>query len=102
QQQRIQQQRIQQQALPGFVSGLARRASAAPLSVSGGFGSSSSSSTDSVFCNQFQRWARECLLHCLLPLLQWHPLGCELGVWSLSVAAAEQPQYFAAALAAPR
>ncbi|CDJ68853.1 hypothetical protein, conserved [Eimeria necatrix] len=93
------QQQSQQNAPSAFVSGLKRRARAIPLSSTEGLCSSNS---DSGLCGRFQSWARECLLYCLLPLLQWHPLGCELGVWSLSVAAAEQPQFFAAALAAPR
>ncbi|OEH76826.1 hypothetical protein cyc_06688 [Cyclospora cayetanensis] len=90
---------------PGFISGLGRRASTGTASFAKTFGttvSRSSSGGEGSLCSRFQDWARDCLQHFLLPLPQWHPLGCELGVWSLSCCAAEQPQYLAAALAVPR
>lgn len=86
--------------LPAFVSGLARRATAGTSSLRRG--TNSSSTSDSGLCSRVQSWARDCLLYLLLPLPQWHPLGCELGVWSLSYYAAEQPQCLAAALAVPK
>ncbi|KAL8443073.1 hypothetical protein Emag_006100 [Eimeria magna] len=108
QQQQQQQEERRRVSQGGFVSGLGRRASAAALSLDRRPINSSSSSTSNIsenfsgVSNRFRVWARDCLVHLLLPLPQWHPLGCELAVWALSFSAAELPQCLAAALAAPR